>query len=294
MNTAEPAANIPALGRDIARLADAVGSLSPRRNSRAPEIAKCKVDIFGCSVAELAALINHPDSQRVVTAKCNHCDTMLETIAINAPFVACDPCRSKAQKAEANERHRKYWEHICPERYRETDLNHPDFPKAVWDDVKKAYDENPGQSFFLFGPSGQCKTRVGMLILKRALIRHNKRVNVLWPEKLKTIAGGWENSAFDTYAAHDLLLLDDSLLTACREPKLIDALKQLIDVRMRHNRAIIVTSQIGEEGVKSGKEYGDAKQADLERIDALVRRLREVCKVIPFVKAEANAQAGGF
>jgi DNA replication protein DnaC len=265
------------------------------------ELSSCPVDLLGCSVGQLPALIADPHSQEVVTVKCNdgrhrraRCDTDITCTHIVSVFVACDACREKAISDEANERHRKYWEAVCPERYRLTDLNHADFPKAIYGDCRKLMADNPSQSFFLYGPTGTCKTRLGMMLLKRALHADN-RVGVLWPEKLATIKESFgETRTFDRYADYDTLLMDDTLLTACREPKLTEALKQLIDVRMRHNRPFIITSQIGEEGFKSGKEYGELKDADIERIDALIRRLREECRVVSFAKPEPKAGETAF
>ena len=253
-----------------------------------------EMDFFGCSISNLAAVLADPYSQEVIEAKCHHCDTMLQCRRIVSPFVACDPCIEKHVHDEKMKRYQKYWEHVCPERFRETDLNHVEFPKAIYAELKQLMTANPSQSFFLYGPTGSCKTRLGMLLLKRALL-NDRHVGVLWPEKLATLKESFgETKTFDRYAEYETLLLDDTLLTACREPKLTETLKQLVDVRMRHNRPFIITSQIGEEGFKSGKEFGELKEADIERISALVRRLREECKVVSFAKAAPKKGESAF
>jgi len=254
-----------------------------RGSKASPQVAQCTLDFFGCDMATLARVIASPEAQALVTVKCHHCERMLETTKINSAFVACDECIERHTYKEKMKRYRAFWEATVPERYRETDLNHADFPKAIWEELKATDTANPGGSYFLFGPTGTGKSRLAVLLLKQALLR-DQHIGILWPEKLSTLKSSWETTTFDKYAAYDVLLFDDTLLAACREAKLVEVLKQLVDVRMRHNRPIIVTSQIGEAGVVSGKEYGDAKEADIERIGALIRRLREYCKVIPMAK----------
>lgn len=282
----------------VAWFADVVGHLNPKRWGRHNEIDRVGFELPRMpkmNLHTLTALLALPEANEMIRAKCNHCETTFECRRIVAPFVACDACIEKHQTDAAMERHRKWWEHVCPERFRKTDVAMSSFPKAIWQEAKAAYDANPKQSFFLYGPTGTCKTRVGMLLLKRALVRHDSKVGVLWPEKLSTLKSTFETTVFDRYAEYDYLLLDDTLLTACREPKLVETVKQLIDVRMRHERPFIVTSQIGqEEELKEGKEFGEAKAADIERIKALMRRLREECKVIGFAEAKPKEGESAF
>lgn len=271
------------LERSIARLADAIGLLHPDRRHRVEEIDGVRLTIPGwpeMNAHVLAEFVKLPACNEVILAKCNHCDAQVETRRMVAPFVACDPCIERIISGEKLAANRDIWERICPERFRQTDVNHPDFPKAVYEDLKKT--AGTKQSLFLFGPTGSSKTRVGMLMLKRALLR-DQRVGVLWPEKLHLLTKGYDNALFDRYAEYDALLMDDTLLTACRESKLLDTVKLLLDVRMRHERVTIFTSQIGtEDEIAGGKEFGEAKPADLERIAAIIRRLRESCVVVSF------------
>lgn len=275
------------LPQSITRLADVVGLLNPRGSQRAREVATVPMDFFGTSMEHLAAIIASPHAQEEVEAKCHHCDAMLTTKRIIAPFVACPDCIARHEQEERLKRNRSYWKTICPERFRDTDTAHADFPKAIWDAVKR--DDAGGQSYFLIGPSRKGKTRVAFLLLMRAMMR-DQFVGVLWPERIQSLKSNFDTVIFDRMAAYDVLLFDDALLTACRDPKQLETIKQLLDVRMRHNRPSIFTSQIGEAGVRSGKEFGDLKEADLARIDALIKRLREDCKIISF--AEATPEPG--
>lgn len=289
------------LSQSITRLADAIGGLSPRRWGKHAEIDRVGFELPRMpkmDVHTLSALMTLPEANEIIEAQCNHCETAIRCRRIVAPFVACDECIKKAKDDEALERHRKHWERTCPELYRKTDTKHADFPVSIWQGIKAEYDKNPGQSFFFFGPSGSAKTRTAMLLLKRALIRRDVEIAVIWPEKLPNLAQrSFDNAEtyFDRMAKVGLLLLDDSLLTACREPKLMDALKMLVDARMRGELPTIITSQIGsEEELTQGKEYGEAKGADIERVKALLRRLREKCRVVSFAKVEATKEAGSF
>lgn len=254
------------------------------------ELSTLTVDIFDVSLGSLGEMIASPQAQLVVKAKCRQCGCELETIAINTPFVACDACIAKHRKDERTKRHREFWEGLCPASYRDTDIARADFPAAIWQEVKAEYDAKPDQSWFLYGPTGAAKTRLAMLLMKRALHRKDLNVQVIWPERLAGLTRTSFNegeSYFDRMAKVGMLLLDDALLTSCRESKLIDAVKMLIDARMRANLPTIITSQIGtEEDLAGGKEYGEAKPADLERIKALLRRIRETFRIVPFAKAE--------
>lgn len=285
------------LAVDFQRIVNVIGDVAnPNRSSNVPHVSNVRLDFFaGVPLHSLAALIAAPYSQEVIDAKCNHCETVLQCRRIVAPFVACDVCIQKHADETMIERHRKYWESICPKRFLETDTKRPDFPLAIFNAEKKRLAENPSQSFFLFGPTGSCKTRVAMLLLKQNLHWWNKRVGVLWPEKVRMMSQGFETTVFDNYAAFDVLVMDDVLLTACRESKLVDSVKQLIDVRMRENRPFIITSQIGtEEDLTEAKEFGDAKNADQERIKALLRRLREECRVVSFATAKPKEGESTF
>ncbi len=273
------------LDRSIARLADAFGLLHPDRRHRVETIDGVRFCIPGwpeMNCHTLSEFTRLPQANELITAKCNHCETRVQTRRMVAPFVACEECIERITSADKRDSNSGIWKKICPERFRQTDLTHVDFPKAIYADLKK----NAGskQSLFLYGPTRTGKTRVGMLMLERAMLR-DQRVGVLWPEKLHLLTKGYDNALFDKYAEYDALLMDDTLLTACRESKLLDAVKLLLDVRMREERVTIFTSQIGtEDEIAGGKEFGEAKPADLERIKAIIGRLRESCVVVNFAQ----------
>ena len=245
-------------------------------------LGDCQADTFGCSVNQFAELLRSPEANEVITTQCTRCGTELQCTRFISNFVGCDYCIEKFLTEEKMQSARKYWETVCPERFRSTLLEHPDFPKSIYLDAKKRFiDLGFKKSVFLIGQTGAAKTRVGFLLLKQALLA-NLNVGVLWPEDIPKLRTNFDSVTFDKYANYAILLVDDALMTACREPKQSDLLKQLIDVRMRHERATIFTSQVGSEAFKGGKEYGELSAADLERVDAIMRRLREDCFIVNF------------
>lgn len=254
-------------------------------------LVECKMDYIGCSMDVFSLMMEQPDSNNLVSIRCRYCGEPIQCRYVMSPFVSCDKCIEDVLYKQRIEFYREYWERVCPINYRETNVHfkadrpdQSDFPLAIWEEYRLIDKAKPGQNFFLYGPSGTGKTRVAFLLLKAALLRGN-RVGVLWPEKLSTLKTSFKTDVFDHYANYDVLLLDDALLTACKESDMVDSLKMIVDVRMREKRPMIFTSQIGETGVQDGKQYGEVKSSDLERIAALMRRLREACTVISFAKA---------
>ena len=282
------APNPAGLEANIVRLADAIGTMRPSANQRRDgHIAtlNCGPELGDMSIADLAHLHRNPDHWllELVDTECSQgCGAKFQAARWVASRTACDECIEKAADLAAKGRVKKHWEKICPKGFRDTDKKHAGFPKLQLDQLNGW---TGTESLFLYGPTGMGKTRLAMLMIRRAMMK-NHWVGVLWPEKLRSLTQGFDNSTFDHFAAYDVLLMDDPLLTACRESKLVDAVKMLVDVRMREKRATIFTSQIGtEEEVTDGKEFGEAKGADKERIKAVLRRIKETCRVISFAKA---------
>jgi DNA replication protein DnaC len=256
-------------------------------------------DKFGPEpMTTLAWLARHPENEfrQLVDAVCSQgCGAKFKCMKLFAGATCCDECRAKWEAAEFKEKMGKKWDLICPKRFRDTDKNHPGFARQQYAALTSPVRWSGQSSLFLYGPTGQCKTRVAMMMLKRALIA-GYSVGVLWPEKMRGLISGYTSEVFDSYANVGVLVMDDLLLTACRESRLIEALKQLVDVRMREERATIFTSQIGaEKEITEAKEFGDAKEADVARIQALLRRLREAYKIVAFDPAPvATEQAVSF
>lgn len=292
----------------IARFADLIGTMKPSAAQRRDgHISTLSIgDIFdGISMGQLASLGRIPDHpmMQMIEVECHGapapgggrtpCPTgaRFQCRVYFSEVTACDDCVARYNEADAMGRVKKHWEKICPKGFRDTDKAHAGFPKVQLDELK---DWVGTKSLFFYGPTGKGKTRLALLMLKRAMMK-NHWVGVLWPDKLRSLVQGYDSTTFDHYAAFDVLLMDDPLITGGRESKLVDAIKNLLDVRMRENKATIITSQIGTEDELAGaKEFGDAKTADMERIKAVVRRLRESCQVVSFGQAVAGQAEGEF
>jgi hypothetical protein len=254
-----------------------------------PHLAQCSVAplLGGISIAGLATLRDpaHEAMARVTVPCAQGCGAEIEAPRFFATLTACDACVAKARKAELLDRAKTYWEALCPPSLRETDKTHAAFPAAIYDTLR---DYNGGESLLLFGPSGRCKTRVGVLLIKRCLVRYSAHVGILWPEQLKAAKNAMNRlELIERWGRYDLLLMDDSFLTGAQDEKLGDFLKDLLDYRMRYKRHQIITSQIGgEEYKEQADKFDNVTAADLKRVEALLRRVRETCRVVSFASAK--------
>lgn len=233
-------------------------------------------------LATLAQLFRNPHElgREEIDAQCSQgCGATIRCMAYFASHTACDDCRAKHDKKERLDRAKGYWESIIPPLYRETDKNHPDFPKGAYEQTK----EYAGQeSLFIFGDSRTGKTRIAVLLLKRCLIRFNMHVGVLWPEVLKSVKNTREVlQMVEKWGRYDVLLMDDALLTGAQDERVTDFLKDLIDYRMRYKRHIIITSQISDvEYLDQSDKFEKATKADKARVEALLKRIKEIAKVV--------------
>lgn len=261
--------------------------------SAVPRIGQCTVEplLGGISLAGLAALINpQHEANKEIEFECSQgCGKKMTGRHFWSSLTACDSCREKADKKEKLERAKVYWESICPESLRETDTAHAGFPQSQYQATGSFCGT---ESLLLFGPSGKGKTRLGMVLLKRCLVRYNLHVGVMWPEQLKAVKGQRDTlEMLGKWGKYDVLLMDDSLLTGAQDGRITDFLKDLLDFRMRHKRHQIVTSQIGSaEYEEQGQKFDKQTKADKQLVEALMRRFKEVCRTISF--ADATPEPG--
>lgn len=253
--------------------------------------------LAGISISLLAYLHEHPEHELMqpVSDLCTKCGAQIEIrMKLFSGLCVCDECRAKAEKDRRWEVARRYWlgegstEGICPPMFRETDLEHPDFPKAIWNTLDR-YDG--AESLLLWGPSGSGKTRLAMLLLKKCLIDAHRFVGVVWAEDLQEVKFIRDRlDQIKEWGRFDLLLLDDALLNGAQDERITGFLLSLLDYRMRMKRATIITSQIGgDEYEEQAKKFSDLTAADRQRIAALMRRMKETFRVIPFVLVQPAA-----
>ena len=129
-----------------------------------------------------------------------------------------------------------------------------------------------------------------MLLLKRRLIKGD-HVGILWPEEMKDAAKSHERlNKLRQITRYKVLLMDDSLLTGAQDEKIADFLKDVVEMAIRNKRTLIFTSQIGgDDYLSQGNKFSNQTKTDAERIRALLRRIRERCRVVPFVEVPAQS-----
>jgi hypothetical protein len=278
--------------------------MTPRATA-VPLIAQCTCDplLGGISLAGLGALKNpkhtpdngepflNPDNpaNEVIEAPCSQgCGATVQVPRFWASMTACDECIAKATKKDALEKVKTYWEAICPPAFRDTDKKHADFPIGQYEATRAYRGE---ESLLLYGPSRTGKSRLAMLLIKRCLVRFGMHVGVLWPERLKSVKGLRDTlELVEKWGRYDLLLMDDALLSGAQDERVTDFLKDLLDYRMRFKRHHIITSQIGSDDYKEqADKFDNITKADMARVDALLKRVKETSRVIPFVPAKPKA-----
>lgn len=243
-------------------------------------------NLCGISMAQLAAIGQSPEcaAMQMVEVECSQgCGAKFTCVKVFAALTACDACRKKSDEKDALDRAKKHWEHICPQGLRDTDRDHADFPRAQYEQLRSWIGDS---SLFFYGDSRTGKTRLALLMLKRALLK-GKFIGVLWPEDFDAMKNHrTPKEELHRYGAYDVLLLDDVLLSGARDERLSGWLKNLLDYMIRHKRHWIVTSQIGgDDYAEQARKFGDIDKSDEKRIEALLGRLRENSQVVPFTKA---------
>jgi len=244
-------------------------------------------DLGQLNVSDLAWYHRNPDcaARQVIPCACSVCGSALTAMRLFSELTACDECRAKAVEDERMNACKTFWEAACPADIRATDTKHTGFPLTVF---KSLLPYTGTESLFLYGPSGSGKTRVGAMLLKRALLA-GKDIGFIWPEELKDAAQSRDRlKLLRSYAARDVLMMDDAVLTGAQDEKISSFLKDLIDMLMRGQHQFIITSQIGgDDYEEQADKFGNLTKADRERIAALWRRIREKCRVVPFATGVA-------
>ena len=260
-------------------------------------------EVGNLTICELAYLNEHPEHpmREMVDHDCHGRPSdkpgeripcpdkaRFKCMAYFSELTVCDKCRADWELEQKMKAAKEYWEHICPEDYRDTRTDHPMFPKGIFSTLAQ-WDGK--ESLFFYGPSGSCKTRVAMLLLKRRLIKGD-HVGILWPEEMKDAAKSHDRlNKLRQITRYKVLLMDDSLLTGAQDEKIADFLKDVVEMAIRNKRTLIFTSQIGgDDYISQGNKYSNQTKTDAERIRALLRRIRERCRVVPFIEVPSQSQ----
>lgn len=119
------------------------------------------------------------------TRPCDICQTVAEyepiifqgangpqDLAASIPFT-CSACTAASEESERKaardsirRRREETWQRVVPKKYRETDIDHADFRRPLWNQLRSL---PLHESLGLIGPAGRCKTRLLALIAKRAI-----------------------------------------------------------------------------------------------------------------------------
>lgn len=257
-------------------------------------------DLGGISIHALAALktAGHPAMEkveafcRIQVLRNGQREECGESLGLQtkffSPITCCDSCRLQAEENEHIRRCKHAWEAVCPEGYRDTDPHHPGFPKAIHDRLAMEWDFD--KSLALVGPSRTGKTRTGFMLLKRALFK-SKSVSVLNPWDLDEVKRSSQKAMIGIYGGADVLLMDDVLQAGAHDERITGFLKNLIEFRISHKKPFILTSQIGGTDYTEAADKFGMKKSDLERIEAMLNRITEVCEVIRMKADETPAMA---
>lgn len=250
----------------------------------------------GVTMGQLAAAAGdptHPFNERVEVA-CHVCRTTRYTTSrLFAALTACDACVAAAATQDRLDKIKTYWEALCPPAFRETTKDHPDFPKAAYA-ATRAW--QGGDSLLLYGPTGSGKTRLAVWLLKRCLVRNSAHVGILWPEQLKHVKYAHDRlELVEKWGRYEILLMDDALLTGAQDERITDWLMDLLSFRMRYKRPIIITSQVGGDDYREqANKFSNLTKVDAKRVEALLRRVKEICRVVAFVPPVIKAGEDQF
>lgn len=219
-----------------------------------------------------------------MTNPCKHCGAAITFEPIEGMAIMpniCGACEAGIQaglaKRVAEEREAR-WAKLCPPAYRDTDINHPDFPKAKAERVL-AWKLGP-RGLVLHGKTGKGKSRA-MWLLAKQLFDRNINIRAMTSgqfardcaDSYRTGDGAMRHW-FDSIVNCDVFFLDDLgkfKLTDRVEADLFEVIEHLTS----HGIPILTTCN----------HVGDSLAAKMseDRGPAIVRRLREFCESISFL-----------
>lgn len=209
-----------------------------------------------------------------VEATCTKCGKPVgEVCRFAASAIQCDECYAESAKKLNLKSMKDWWRHFCPEQFRATDLKHEDFNKSAWGRVVEV---ELDRNLILVGASGTCKTRIMMERLKRCFL-HGRKPSVLWADVLdEAIQSRQTGKALESHSEAPVLGIDDLFTAGSAFEAYTKLVKSLIDRRLRQNRVTIITTNLKARDIRSDSEkFANATRGDRERIEAIIRRLRE-------------------
>lgn len=201
---------------------------------------------------------------------------------------ACLECIDEYNEQKETNEKRNAWRALCPPEYQTTDVKHEAFNRTAYLEARK---HPMSASLFFYGRSGSCKTR-SMLQRAKIALRDGLSVNILFPEDIKEYARHRERKySLELLTRFDYLGLDDLFAAGTGTDAVADWIKDLIDRRIRYQRATVITSQLTEEDYsRETRKWRNFTEAETKRLDAIFRRLKE--KYIPILFDNENTDTG--
>ena len=182
---------------------------------------------------------------------------------------------SAANRAEQLEQD---WRHKVGAEYAELDEQNPQYAEAMAKLINAASMKQP-ESLFVLGPTGSCKTRIMCEYLKGWHLR-NRDVDIMWSLDLKetaSMSGSRKFTQIRRYAEVGVLGMDDPFFTAVHDDRVVDMIKETIDMRLRERLPTVITSQLGSREIIQAAHKWAERESTTQAIQALLRRLYEVC-----------------
>lgn len=163
-----------------------------------------------------------------------------------------------------------------PKKFREEPFDVNLFPGGVTTKDQILGVDLSRTGLMLHGITGRGKTRIGLESLRMA---HNAGFvcrfmdcQLFASEAVSAYRGGTERAFFREHLKPQILMLDD-LGKAKITPRVGEALFELVNRRMDSRKTMVITTN------ETGKSL-DARFEDKECVSALLRRLREICRMV--------------
>lgn len=240
---------------------------------------------------------------------CEGCREVFATKAImvfNRPLCPqfCPKCveaRGADEAREKREDREERWERICPPDYRDTDLSRirldwakayisaMDVRRKVQLTVDEILETGADDGLLLAGASGLRKTRIMFLILKKFHFAGYRCAYINGATFADDYAAKFEHvGAAERYikALTDcpILFYDDlgkepkSAKTGLISDRSEEALYRIVEARKAHRRKMFITSNMDSRGM--------LERFSQDRGEPIVRRLKEMCRMILITKPE--------
>lgn len=206
-------------------------------------------------------------------------DTTCETCC-EARNARAQKSREEAAAAQTQKDRKEFWEEICPERFLESDINHPEFRRQLYSKVMGWTPDISKPWLGIVGKKGCCKTRIGLMRLRQAVMTKEgpfKRgstspVFITAHEFADTVQSRFgtghdkANEKLEEISSARWLMFDD-VGKARNTPAVVAALFALIDHRHSSNLTTIWTAN------STPEEFCEGMPPDVA--GPLVRRLKE-------------------